>query len=172
MVIRLLKQIFNPNFEPVPKPSKLKQWTKVHPTAHIGNDIEFGNWSEVGANSFVGDYVQFGNWTKVGEKCVIGPMTIFGAYTRVADGVTVPYGTVFGHCDLVTKSGIIPNRCSGSMMGITGTGDIQVETNFDKFIAPVGVFHGDLDVVQEALDIWMWGKTHDDPLLDLEQYRI
>ncbi|MNK40159.1 UDP-3-O-[3-hydroxymyristoyl] glucosamine N-acyltransferase [compost metagenome] len=166
-----LKGLFNYSMEPQRADPRQGHFSEIARSAKIGRNVVFGDWSSVGCFTTIGDNVMFGPWAKVGNDCVIGNDVQLGSHTRVAAGSYVAPGTILGDHDLVTKNGVIPDRCSGSMVQEDANGAFRVITSVAIFMIPAGIFNS-YDDVSEALDLWQWGETYHDPAKDLEHFRI
>jgi acyl-[acyl carrier protein]--UDP-N-acetylglucosamine O-acyltransferase len=142
----------------------------VSDTAHLGKDIEMGFWTSIGAKTHIGDKVELGGWARVGEGSVIGEGAVIGSHAeigknavigagavlpdhvRICDDVVIEPGRVFEGHELVTKEGVIPNRC-GSF--------IYSQIDYDAPVVITGPF-GDFEVPahefdEDMIDDFMWG---------------
>lgn len=174
---------------PRPKPGRISQidssalidrdveigaWTKVGADVRIGSGTKLGNWSEIGDGSTIGQDVQFGSWAKIGRNVTLGTSVQLGSHTIIQDGVTVPQGAVFADGDLVTLSGIIPDRTGGYMMGITGR-TFSIGGAFGRFEIPLPADFQPSDGAIEDLhaqfrrkiEDFQWGRSD-----ELEEFRV
>lgn len=163
--------LFNYSMEPTRIDPRLGTFSEIARSAKIGRNVVFGDWTSVGCFTTIGDNVMFGPWARVGNDCVIGSNVHLGSHTRVAAGAHVAPGTVLGDHDLVTKNGVVPNRCSGSMIQEDANGSFRIITGVAIFMVPAGTYNS-YDEASDALDMWMWGETDRNPAKDLEQFKI
>lgn len=169
----LFKNIFDHSYADIERRPKVGHWTKVSPSAHLGENVELGNWAEVGNNSFIGNHCRLGPWAKVGNDVILGECVVLGSHTRVADGTVVPPFTTLGDNDLVHPLGVFPDMCFGSTISMDPkTNDMYIRAGVHQFDIPANVFWGDYEGASIALDLFMWGKPNPDHRQDLSQYKI
>jgi UDP-3-O-[3-hydroxymyristoyl] glucosamine N-acyltransferase len=145
------------------KNSPVGTWAVIGAFATIGRNVEIGDWAEIGFSSIVENNVKIGSHVKIGRDAHIGKGAILPDNVHVQPGVVVPAGTQFEGHELVTKDGIIPNRCSGFVYYHDETDQskvVEISTYFARFEVPGDVFR------EEMIDEYMFGSD------ELDKYRI
>lgn len=145
---------------PKRKRHTLGSWSAVANSATIGDGTVLGSWSMVGERSVVGQNVQFGSWAKIGDDVVLGDGVVLGSHTIVQSGVTVAPNTSYRDGDLVTPTGVIPNRTGGHSMAFEKTGT-RISAPFGCFIVPPR-----LDS-ETLIEDYMWGRSD-----ELDKFRV
>jgi hypothetical protein len=145
------------------KPYTTGHWTNVARSARIGAGTILGDWSTVDEGSIVGRDVTFGSHARIGRGVVLGDRVVLGSHTIVQDGVRVPDDAVFDDCDLVTATGVLPNRTGGHAI----SGDSEYP-KFYNISAPFGCFRVPADAYRnDMVEDFMWGRSD-----ALEEFRM
>lgn len=150
------------------KDVRIGYWTKIARDVVIGDRVRLGDHTRVGAGSQIGNDVHFGEWASIGAGVKLGDGVWLGAHTRIQDGVTVSRGRHFEPHDLVTRDGVIKNRCSG-YAGFTLMDEdaVCIQGPFGSFVFPGMDAHDDFETLDEMIDAYQWGRND-----DLDAYRL
>jgi len=127
-------------------------WTSIASKAHIGDKVELGGWAKVGEGSVIGEGAVIGSHAEIGKNVVIGAGAVLPDHVRICDDIVIESGRVFEGHELVTREGVIPNRCGGFMTSQHEyTSPVHISGPSGQFIVPY------LEFDEDMIDEHMWG---------------